>query len=52
MGIIRKKDFWLLLTQLGLWAMVISIPIFAALLSTQNLETTRKMGMMVTGMLH
>ena len=51
MGIIRKKDFWLLLTQLAVWAMVISIPIFAALLSTQNLETTRKMGMMVTGML-
>ena len=49
---IEKKDLWLLLTQLGVWAIIILSMPLATFLSTQNLHDTKTSLFVVWGILH
>lgn len=49
---LERKDLWLLLTQLGAWAIImLSMPL-ATFLSTQNLHDTKTSLLVVWGILH
>ena len=48
---IEKKDFWLLLTQLGVWAIIILALPLATFLSTQDLHSTKTSFFVVLGIL-
>ena len=48
---IDRKDAWVLAAQLAAWALVFTIPILLAWLSSNSIEVARKTGMMLIGML-
>lgn len=48
---IEKKDFWLLLTQLGVWAIIFLALPLATFLSTQDLHSTKTSFFVVLGIL-
>ena len=49
---IDKKNIWLLLTQLGVWAIIILAMPLATFLSTQDLHATKTSFFVVWGILH
>ena len=49
---IEKKDIWLLLTQLGVWAIIVLAMPLATFLSTQDLHATKTSFFVVWGILH
>jgi len=49
---IKKKDLWLLLTQLGIWAIIIMALPLATFLSTQDLYATKTSFFVVWGILY
>lgn len=48
---IERKDVWLLLTQVGVWLIVLLFPVVVAFLSTNDWNNVKATAMMVVGML-